>query len=126
MFGVFLIGYVRTTKSPGATEGRQAVFMNQKRKASPAALVGQFTSEETDRLTQLQELFRAYPDCYTLDLNYRRLEFARWLQEHGRIGEWRDAQRDAQHDTQHDTQAEPQNGTATDRQKRAPHRQRCA
>jgi len=92
--------------------------MNQKRKASPAALVGQFTSEETDRLTQLQELFRAYPDCYTFDLNYRRLEFARWLQEHGRIGEWHDAQRDAQ--------SELQNGAATDRQKHAPHRQVCA
>ena len=118
MFGVFLIGYARITDSPGATEGRQAVFMNQKRKASPAALVGQFTSEETDRLTQLQELFRAYPDCYTFDLNYRRLEFARWLQEHGRIGEWHDAQRDAQ--------SELQNGAATDRQKHAPHRQVCA
>ncbi len=114
MLRVFLIGYARTTDSPGATGGRQGVFMSQKRKASPTELVGQFTSVEADRLTQLQELFRAYPVCYTLDLNYRRLEFARWLQEHGRIGEWRDAQ------------AEPQNGAAAERQKQGPHRQRCA
>jgi hypothetical protein len=88
--------------------------MNPKRKANLPELVGQFTSEEADRLTQLQGLFRAYPACYTLDLNYRRLEFARWLQEHGRIGEWRDAQ------------AEPPNGAAADRQQQGPHRQRCA
>ena len=85
--------------------------MYQKRIANPSELEGQFTSEETDRLTQLQGLFRAYPACYTLDLNYRRLEFARWLQEHGRIGEWRD------------TQAESQDGAAAARLEQAPHRQ---
>lgn len=90
------------------------MFMYQKRTARPTELVGQFTSEETDRLTQLQGLFRAYPACYTLDLNVRRLEFARWLQEHGRIGEWRDAQTD------------PQDGAVVGREEPTAPRQQCA
>lgn len=64
------------------------MFISQRRPPEPGELVGQFTAEEAVRITQLQGLFRTYPVCYTLDINYQRLEFARWLVEHGRLDEW--------------------------------------
>lgn len=49
---------------------------------------GQFTGEECARITSLRRQFLIYPDGFALDVNYRRLEFARWLIAHGYLSEW--------------------------------------
>ncbi len=60
----------------------------RRRQADPATLVSQFTSEEAIHITRLQGLFRNYAVCYKLEIDYRRLGFARWLFEHGRLDDW--------------------------------------
>lgn len=66
------------------------------RKAEPVQveLVGQFTSEESVRIMGLRQQFDIYPDRFKLDINFRRLEFARWLVIHGYLDEWRESQAD--------------------------------
>lgn len=54
----------------------------------PVELVGTFTSEETTRIMVLRRQYRTYPDRFRLDINYLRLEFARWLVVHGYLDEW--------------------------------------
>lgn len=49
---------------------------------------GQFTGEESARITSLRQQFLLYPDGFALDVNYRRLEFARWLIARGYFSEW--------------------------------------
>lgn len=58
-----------------------------RRKAEPTELAGQFTSKEAAGIAMLRRQYRAYPDRYRLDINYRRLEFARWLVVHGYLHE---------------------------------------
>lgn len=48
----------------------------------------QFTGEESARITSLRRQFLLYPDGFALDVNYRRLEFARWLIARGYLSEW--------------------------------------
>jgi hypothetical protein len=45
-----------------------------------------FSSVEIDRLSRLQLRFREHPQVIDFPLEERRLWFARWLVEHGRIG----------------------------------------
>ena len=68
------------------------MFFYRARKAEPIELTDQFTPEETARITRLHRQFNAYPFCFKLQINYRRLEFARWLVEHGYLDEWRESQ----------------------------------
>lgn len=49
----------------------------------------QFTSEESARISSLRQQFLIYPDGFALDVNYRRLEFARWLITHEYLSEWK-------------------------------------
>lgn len=53
---------------------------------SPAVLGNGFTSEEAARLQSLRETFHAQAD-YLRELDERRLEFARWLLETGKLSE---------------------------------------
>ncbi len=74
------------------------MYFSLRRKAEPTELVGQFTSTEATCIIVLRQLYRAYPDRYTLDISYRRLEFARWLVVHGYLNEWCDSPIDEQHE----------------------------
>lgn len=71
-----------------------SVFFYQLRKAPPVELVGHFTPEESIRITHLRKRFHAHPICFKLDINYRRLEFARWLVDRGYLSEWCDTDDD--------------------------------
>jgi len=64
------------------------MFRYRQRQAEPIKLADQFTPEEAVRITQLQGQFRASPVRFRLDISYERLEFARWLLDHGRLDEW--------------------------------------
>lgn len=64
------------------------MFVSWRRQADPVELDDEFTPEEFLRITHLQGQYRTAPVCYKLDINYRRLEFARWLVDHGHLGEW--------------------------------------
>jgi hypothetical protein len=66
------------------------MYFSLRRKAEPTELVGQFTADEATCISVLRRQYRAYPDRYKLDINYRRLEFARWLVVHGYLREWCD------------------------------------
>lgn len=68
------------------------MFLYPSRKAEPTELVGPFTPEQSVRIMVLRGQFHAYPDCFKFDINYRRLEFARWLVTHGYLDEWSDRQ----------------------------------
>jgi hypothetical protein len=46
-----------------------------------------FTAEEERRLTALRRQVEAHPECYSLEINVRRLEFAAWLVERGHLGD---------------------------------------
>lgn len=46
-----------------------------------------FTAEEVARLCALRRHFQAHPDHGDADAAVRRLEFARWLVQHGRLSE---------------------------------------
>ena len=49
---------------------------------------GSISPKEALRLTALRERFGGQPEYLELDINERRLQFARWLVEHGRLGEF--------------------------------------
>jgi hypothetical protein len=65
------------------------MFISWRRQADLVELDNEFTPEETVRITHLQGQYRTAPVCYRFDINYRRLEFARWLVDHGYLDEWR-------------------------------------
>lgn len=69
-----------------------------RRKAEPTELVGQLTSKEAACIEVLRQRYRAYPDRYKLDINYQRLEFARWLVVHGYLHERCDGPGDESHE----------------------------
>lgn len=46
-----------------------------------------FSTEELARLTELQARFCGHPECVELEIDERRLSFARWLVDSGRISE---------------------------------------
>lgn len=64
------------------------MFVSWRRQADPVELDDEFTPEESTRITHLRGQYRSAPVCYKLDINYRRLEFARWLVDHGHLDEW--------------------------------------
>jgi hypothetical protein len=51
------------------------------------SLDDRFTAEEVQRLTALRQRVNVQPMHLDLGIDVRRLEFARWLVEHGRLGE---------------------------------------
>ncbi|HLJ80500.1 MAG TPA: hypothetical protein VKT52_03365 [Ktedonobacterales bacterium] len=53
----------------------------------PATLSGNFTAEEVSRLTQLRSNFHAHSEYLERVIDERRLEFARWLLDHGKLSE---------------------------------------
>jgi hypothetical protein len=60
---------------------------HQQNANTPNAVLGNcFTSEEAARLLSLRETFNARADSQRV-LDERRLEFARWLHETGRLRE---------------------------------------
>lgn len=63
------------------------MFSYRQRRAESIELADQFTPEEAIRITQLRGRYRSLPLCFKLDINYQRLQFARWLLEHGRLDE---------------------------------------
>ena len=54
-----------------------------------AVLEGQFTPEELARLLALRALVASHSPYDELGLDVKRLRFARWLVEHGRLSEER-------------------------------------
>lgn len=64
------------------------MFSYPPRTAEPTELVGDFTPEEAARITLLRRQYCLYPDRFKLDINYWRLDFARWLVVHGYLDEW--------------------------------------
>lgn len=53
----------------------------------PATLRGNFTAEEVSRLTQLRGNFHVHSEYLERVTDERRLEFARWLLDHGKLSE---------------------------------------
>lgn len=53
----------------------------------PATLSGNFTADEVSRLTQLRSNFHAHAEYLERVIDERRLEFARWLLDHGKLSE---------------------------------------
>lgn len=62
----------------GASRGKKASF---------ARLDERFTREERAHLRALRRRFRHVSVSIELGLNPQRLRFARWLVEHGKLGE---------------------------------------
>jgi len=60
---------------------------NRKLNSAPAELVGNFTDAEKMELNILKSDFHLRPEVMERELSDRRLEFARWLVEHGRLSE---------------------------------------
>jgi hypothetical protein len=58
-----------------------------RRDASTPTLDDRFTTEEIRRLTALWQQLAVQPAHVDLGFEVRRLEFARWLVEHGHLGE---------------------------------------
>lgn len=54
----------------------------------PATLGNQFTTAELERLSQLRRDFTDHAEYSEYMIDATQLEFARWLYEHGRIGEY--------------------------------------
>ena len=54
---------------------------------SPAILGESFTQEELSRLSALRENFHTHAEYLERVIDDRRLEFARWLLEHGKLSE---------------------------------------
>jgi hypothetical protein len=48
---------------------------------------GDFTAEQEAHIVALRQQFATFPDQFALELNYRRLEFVRWLVEQGMLNE---------------------------------------
>lgn len=57
------------------------------RNIQPATLGDTFTSAEFERLVALRRDFSEHAEHSELMMDPAQLEFARWLYEHGRIGE---------------------------------------
>jgi hypothetical protein len=55
--------------------------------SQPPLLEGLFTTEEIARLHTLRQHFLSYPASLELGIDDRRLTFARWLVEHGKLSE---------------------------------------
>lgn len=55
--------------------------------SKPAMLTGNFTPEELARLNALRSNFRSRAEYLERVIDDRRLEFARWLLEHGKLSE---------------------------------------
>lgn len=53
----------------------------------PATLSGNFTADEVSRLTHLRTNFHAHTEYLERVIDERRLEFARWLLDHGKLSE---------------------------------------
>jgi hypothetical protein len=51
----------------------------------PATLSGNFTADEVARLSNLRRNFHSHADYLRRVLDDRRLEFARWLLENGKL-----------------------------------------
>ena len=51
----------------------------------PATLSGNFTADEVDRLSKMRRDFHSDADFLRRVLDDRRLEFARWLLENGKL-----------------------------------------
>jgi hypothetical protein len=48
---------------------------------------GQFTAEEMTRLMELRQRLHTYTEFWEHTSDVRRLEFARWLVQHGKLSE---------------------------------------
>ena len=72
------------------------MFAHQARR-SPAITLAEdlFTHEEEARIQKLRHQFLNCPDSFKLDVNYRRMDFARWLVERGRLDEGIEGRREA-------------------------------
>jgi len=55
--------------------------------AKPAMATGNFTPEELARLSSLRSNFRSRAEYLERVIDNRRLEFALWLKEHGKLNE---------------------------------------
>lgn len=53
----------------------------------PAMATGNFTPEELARLSALRSNFRSRAEYLERVIDDRRLEFARWLKQHGKLNE---------------------------------------
>jgi hypothetical protein len=80
----------RTTRSDPAVVRRPAIMPWEHETTSgsrPAVLEGAFTPEELANLYALRERTAQHTAYDELGLNEKRLKFARWLVEHGRLSE---------------------------------------
>lgn len=55
--------------------------------ARPTTLSGNFSNEEVERLMTLRHNFYAHTEYLERVIDERRLEFARWLLENGKLSE---------------------------------------
>lgn len=55
--------------------------------ARPTTLNGDFSSAEVDALTDLRRNFFAHTEYLERVIDERRLEFARWLRDNGKISD---------------------------------------
>jgi hypothetical protein len=63
-------------------------YVKAKYATSPLVDLGEeFTEEECVKLKSIRARFGGHPECAELDLNERRLAFARWLVDHGQLSE---------------------------------------
>lgn len=53
----------------------------------PITLSGNFTADEISRLMQLRSNFHVHTEYLERVIDERRLEFARWLLDHGKLSE---------------------------------------
>lgn len=60
--------------------------------SKPAMATGNFTPEEWARLNALRTNFRSRAEYLERVIDDRRLEFARWLVEHGKLSEGSDGE----------------------------------
>lgn len=70
--------------------GVHAAFLRRAfaRRRKPVQIVeGQFTDEEAIRIAALRRQYLAYPDSFSLDVDYRRIHFVRWLVQQGNLRE---------------------------------------
>ena len=67
---------------------RGAVFSSPGQRSTLIALNEElFTQEETARLQRLRCQFLHCPDSFHLEMNYRRMDFYRWLAQRGGLSE---------------------------------------
>lgn len=81
----------RTVHLNGTTQQQEARCMLSRDTASrnfrPATLGDNFTSAELERLATLRRYFSEHAEHSEMMMDPAQLEFARWLYDHGRIGE---------------------------------------